>query len=195
MTAPDAKGVGFATRRFITYTILILGLGTVYVFAATIGAVAIARLGSWYEGYYYPAMRSMEAQVRDPVTNQLVYKTFPPFQIEEMRWVGEDLLLVKGTLCKAEEYQFVAAHWFFGRPDGFKVPAEYQVAQRQGTRGVGCQQWNNWTLIGAGTSGAEHFYADIVYRPQHNLWNVTYRLGPYRIPPKQDGNLVPPSDF
>lgn len=176
---PEAR---YANKRLLHYTWLSVGLASMYILLMTAGTAGIARIGAWYERTFYPALQEMEVAITTNGDTRMVM--MPAFAIEEMEWIGTDLLLIRGTMCKRYDYEFVRINWSFGDPEGLFQTAVIERANEPASRSVGCQIWMNWLLKDAANTEFETFFADIYYSPPHRNWTVHQRLGPFPLPPK-----------
>lgn len=174
-----------ATGRLFEYTGLIVVLSVLYVAAQTVGGVGVTKIGSWYEGKMYPVLAPMVVQQNDAEGN-VQFVELPAFSVQETEWKDDGLLLVKGTLCKAQPYDFIRVNVGFGDPGGEFDAGKLRPSQHYGTRAVGCQEWNGWLLEGAEKTTKSGWFLEITSRPAHDRWNVNQILGPFDFPPKPD---------
>ena len=175
------RSIRFATWRLLEYTGLVIFVAVALTVVPTFGRAVLVSTGADLQEKLFPAMASMRVFVDDP-KNGSSWAVLPAFRITAQAWVGNDLLLSEGTLCKAQDYAFVDAKIAFGDPEGVFQPAQIEFLSKAGPRVPGCQTWRNWLLVGAKMSKEQKWFLVLTHRPKHGLWDVRQRLGPFDFP-------------
>ncbi|QIG66684.1 hypothetical protein EVB27_014 [Rhizobium phage RHph_TM16] len=173
----------YATQRFVEYTGLVIILALALALSNTFGTAAFSTAGEYIQESLMPTLEARNVAINDPATGKVTLATYPAFAVTEQQWVGRDLLLVSGTLCKAHDYDFQSMKAAFGTPDGMMEPAriEFLTPVKTG-RTTGCQTWKNWLLVGAGETPLSSWFVEITHMPKHKLWPIRQTIGPFKLP-------------
>lgn len=178
-----------ATLRLIQFSILAMGIASMYVVLMSMGIPSAGELGSRMQSRFFPALEDVKGQVVAS-DGTVVTVTYPAFRINSYRWDGDDLIL-DGQLCKVQPYEFVGSWWAYGKFEEVWTQAEMDMQNRGAggraaprTRPTGCQYWSNWRLVGARNAPQAQFFGRLRYMPDHQHWMVYQTLGPFEIPPE-----------
>jgi hypothetical protein len=173
----------YATQRFVEYTGLVLLIAVALAFSNTFGSAAFTTAGETLQEWVMPTLEARAVEITDPATGKTTVANYPAFQILDQQWVGKDLLLLSGTLCKAHDYDFQSMKVAFGTPDGMMDPARLEMLTPiKSGRTTGCQVWRNWLLVGAGETPLSSWFVEITHMPKHKLWPVRQTIGPFKLP-------------
>jgi hypothetical protein len=176
-----------ATTRLLEFTGLTLMIAMVLAVGPSLGRMLALNVGAELQEAFFPVLAPMRAVVDDPIGKRSIVKLLPSFQITSQHWQGTDLLLVEGTLCKAQDYEFVDAKVAYGDPQEVFQPAQIEFLTKAGSRVPGCQTWRNWLLVGAKMTSTNKWFMVLTHRPKHGLWEVRQRIGPFDFPARSSG--------